>query len=96
MQARDYAKPEALNEPPQGDPVPPELRRQAILDALQGVELGAHDRRIVDWAANILDESTSRTIVSLMLRIRDATTIGLLDLAKHFEDQAKARVEHSR
>jgi hypothetical protein len=95
MQARDYVKPEALNEPPQGGPVPLGLRRQAILDALQGVELGAHDWQTVDWLAG-LDEPTSRTIVSLLLRVRDATNLGMLDLIKCLEDMAeKARLKHS-
>jgi hypothetical protein len=94
MRASDYAKAQPLEEPPEGEHVPVDLRRQAILDALRGAELGAHDRRIVDWMADRLDDSTSRTLVSLLLRVRDATTIGLLDLAKHLEDLAKTRLDH--
>ncbi len=95
MRASDYAKAQPLEEPPEGDPVPVDLRRQAILDALRGVKLGAYDQQIVNWAANTLDDPTNRVIVSLLLRVRDAATLGMMALIERIEDRAKkARLEH--
>jgi hypothetical protein len=46
-------------------------RRMALMEALAGVELGAYDKRVMDWLAQ--DEvSTVATVVSLILRARDA------------------------
>jgi hypothetical protein len=43
----------------------------ALLDeALDGVELGAYDRRIVDWAKQMWDQPTMVTIASLIQRAR--------------------------
>lgn len=43
----------------------------ALLDeALEGVELGAYDRRIVDWAKQTWDQPTMVTIASLIQRGR--------------------------
>jgi hypothetical protein len=52
---------------------PVDERRAALVAALVGVQLGAYDRRIVDWLAR--DEvSTVATVVSLILRVREAAT----------------------
>ncbi len=64
MRAIDYVKAQPFNEPPEGDPVPADLRREAILDALRGVELGAYDQQTVYWVVNMLDAPMSRVIVS--------------------------------
>ncbi|MGH3754888.1 MAG: hypothetical protein ACRDRP_19760 [Pseudonocardiaceae bacterium] len=49
----------------------PEERRTALLTALDGVELGAYDERILRWLA--ADEvSTVATVVSLLWRARHA------------------------
>ena len=45
------------------------LRREAFTAALAGVDLGAYDRRIVDWLVN-WDDPTCRTVVSLIWRAR--------------------------
>lgn len=46
-------------------------RLAALTDALAGVELGAHDRRILEWLTRWGD-STVGTLVSLLLRARAA------------------------
>lgn len=50
---------------------PVDERRAALLAALAGVQLGAYDRRIVDWLARG-EVSTVATVVSLIFRARDA------------------------
>jgi hypothetical protein len=44
-------------------------RVSALTEALEGVELGAHDRRIIEWLAD-WDVSTVGTIASLFIRAR--------------------------
>ena len=39
-------------------------------EALAGVDLGAYDRRIIEWMTNMLDQPTLVTIVSLIQRAR--------------------------
>jgi hypothetical protein len=95
MRASDYAKAQSLNEPPEGDHVSTGLRLQAILDALRDVELGAYDHQIVTCMANMLGDPAARTLVSLLLRVRDAGVLGMMTLVEHIEDRAKkARLEH--
>lgn len=49
----------------------PEIR--ALLDeALDGIELGAYDRRLVEWAKDMWDQPTMVTIASWILRARQA------------------------
>jgi hypothetical protein len=50
-----------------------EERRAALLAALEGVELGAYDRRILHWLSG-WDVPTAAAVVSLILRARDAAT----------------------
>jgi len=46
-------------------------RRKALLDqVLQGVELGAWDRRILDWLADYLDPPTSLVVLGMLQRAR--------------------------
>jgi len=52
---------------------PPEQRRAALLAALDGVELGAYDRRILTWLAG-WDVPTTATVISLLWRARHAAT----------------------
>lgn len=47
--------------------------RGALLQALDGVELGAYDRRIVDWIGG-WDVPTVAVVVSLLHRARAAST----------------------
>ena len=48
-------------------------RRKALLDqALQGVELGAWDRRILDWLADCLDTPTFLVVLGMLQRARQA------------------------
>jgi hypothetical protein len=47
----------------------PEERQRALLAALDGVELGAYDRRILHWLAR-WDVPTAATVVSLLWRAR--------------------------
>ncbi|GAA4701553.1 hypothetical protein [Phytohabitans rumicis] len=53
-----------------GGHVGPRLREMALRDALRGVELGGQDVRIVAWMVRFLDDSTLRTVVSLIERAR--------------------------
>jgi len=48
-----------------------EVRLAALAAALDGVELGDYDRRIVEWLAG-WDDPTCRTVVSLFWRARRA------------------------
>lgn len=41
-------------------------------EALAGIELGAYDRRIVEWAKGAWDQPTMVTLASLILRARQA------------------------
>lgn len=54
---------------PPGGYCPPEVRQEAFDAVLEGVETGAYDRRITAWLAG-LDDSTCRTIASLLWRCR--------------------------
>lgn len=52
--------------------LPTEEQRAAILAELSaaGVELGAYDRRIVDWMAQMMDWGTAATILGWVRRAR--------------------------
>lgn len=71
MSAADYAPIQRLDHQPPGRYSPPEVREAALRDALRGVELGAYDERIIRWLVG-WDDSTVRTIVSLIERARRA------------------------
>ncbi len=51
----------------------PEERQTALLAALEGVELGAYDRRVVRWLAG-WDVPTAATVISLLWRARHTAT----------------------
>ena len=51
----------------------PEQRRAALLAALDGVELGAYDQRLLTWLAG-WDVPTAATVISLLWRARHAAT----------------------
>jgi hypothetical protein len=70
---------------PLGGYCPPEVRQEAFVAVLEGVETGAYDRRIVEWLAQ-LDDSTCRTIASLMWRC----------LVAGAGDSARLRSAHGR
>jgi hypothetical protein len=61
--------------PIQRDPAGPFIdlqeRRALLLEVLDGVELGAYDRRIIDWLAG-WDTSTVLTVAGLLMRARRA------------------------
>jgi hypothetical protein len=48
---------------------PSEVRQEAFVAVLEGVELGAYDTQIVNWLTG-WDDPTCRTIASLMWRCR--------------------------
>jgi hypothetical protein len=50
-----------------------DLFRGELLAALDGVELGAYDRRIVDWLAG-WDGTTVATVCSWLVRARSAAS----------------------
>jgi hypothetical protein len=47
--------------------------RAALVTALQGVELGAYDERVLDWLAGC-DVPVVATVISLLCRVRKAAT----------------------
>ena len=57
---------------PLGGYWPPEVRLDAFSAVLEDVETGAYDHRIIAWLAQ-LDDTTCRTIASLMWRCRLAS-----------------------
>jgi hypothetical protein len=64
-----YVPPGPVEQPPGG--FRPAERRGALAHVLRGVELGAHDKRVVEWILQ-WDDSTIRTIASLIERARAA------------------------
>jgi len=46
--------------------------RAVFADALDGIDLGAYDRRIVDWLTN-LDQPTLAVLAGIIDRARDAS-----------------------
>jgi len=68
----DYAPAGPLDREPRGGYAEPEVREAALHAALRGVELGAYDERIVAWMVRLFDDSTMRTLVSLIERARQA------------------------
>ncbi|HUK73039.1 MAG TPA: hypothetical protein VLW50_30520 [Streptosporangiaceae bacterium] len=65
-----YAPVSPVEDPPNGY-AQPETRVAALRQALAGVPLGRYDLRIVHWLAG-WDDSTARTVVSLLHRARQA------------------------
>ena len=47
------------------------VRREAFAAVLEGVPLGAYDRRMIEWLVQ-LDDTTCRTLASVMWRCRVA------------------------
>jgi hypothetical protein len=66
-----YAPDGPLDSAPAGPFADPAERRAAFRSALVGVNLGEYDNRIIGWLCN-LDDPTCRTVVSLILRAREA------------------------
>jgi hypothetical protein len=73
MRAVGYAPPGPLDLPPGGGFVSKTGRLAALHDALDGVPLGRHEERILTWLAG-WDDETVRTVVSLIMRARAATS----------------------
>lgn len=65
-----------LDDEPDGPFLPEAARLALLVDALRGVDLGAHDERIVAWLARC-DSPTVRTVVSLLGRVRAVAPVGL-------------------
>jgi hypothetical protein len=55
---------------------PPEIRRKAFAAVLEGVLMGAHDKRMIEWLIG-WDDPTCRTIASMMHRCRLAGAANL-------------------
>ena len=67
-----YAPIGPLEKAPSGPLVTgPGPRRDAFTAALADVQLGTYDQRVIDWLCD-LDDSTCRTVVSLIWRARQA------------------------
>jgi hypothetical protein len=67
-----YAPAGPLEKTPSGPYNDPSKRHEAFAAALAGVELGTYDRCIIDWMCG-LDDSTCRTVISLIWRAREVT-----------------------
>jgi hypothetical protein len=76
-----YAPAGPLETSPGGPYADPSKRRIAFAGALNGVELGEYDERVISWLAG-LDDPTCRTLVSLIWRARKAAQAVVLDIAK--------------
>lgn len=68
--AAAYAPAVCLDTPPTGPDCLPFARTIALVDALAGVELGAHDLATLDRLGDSPDADV-RTLVSLILRARN-------------------------
>lgn len=65
-------------EPAHPGTYPSEEQRSAELDhALRGVATGSYDDRIAAWAVRTLDDSTLRTLMSWLERVRLAGAKGV-------------------
>jgi hypothetical protein len=91
MKAREYAPIERLDSAPIGPYVSPGQREEALSDALRGVDLGANDELIVGWLVRHLDNTTLRTLVSLIERARGAGMVHMLDIEASLADQARQK-----
>lgn len=91
MKAREYAPIERLDTAPVGPYVAPCQREEALSDALRGVDLGANDELIVGWLVRHLDNTTLRTLVSLIERARGAGMVHVLDIEASLADQARQK-----
>ncbi len=60
----------------------PGERRELLEATLAGVELGAYDRRILEWMVKTLDTATTLVIAGLIRRARDAGQAELEDLGE--------------
>jgi hypothetical protein len=67
----DYVPAGPLESRPGGGYRPAEVRREAFAKVLDGIPLGAYDRRVVEWLTD-LDDDTCRTLASVMWRCRAA------------------------
>jgi hypothetical protein len=92
MRAREYAPIERLETAPIGPYVPPGQREEALSDALRGVDLGANDELIVGWLVRHLDNTTLRTLVSLIERARGAGMVHVLDIEATLAKQARQQL----
>jgi hypothetical protein len=66
---RSYIPDGSIEAAPYHGYCPPEVRQEAFDAVLEGVEMGAYDRRIITWLAQ-WDDTTCRTIASLLWRCR--------------------------
>ncbi|HZO67771.1 MAG TPA: hypothetical protein VFB74_22465 [Kribbellaceae bacterium] len=70
MEINEYVSVGPLESEPPGGYVASPLREAALRDALRDVTLGAYDERIIGWMVGFFDDSTMRTVVSLIERAR--------------------------
>lgn len=68
-------------------------REELLADALRGVELGAHDERVVAWLARTLDVPTVLTVVSWLQRVRAE---GMVEVIAVEGELLRRRIEASR
>jgi len=64
-----------LTDRPSGLSLSSDACRTVLLDALSGIELGPWDERMIDWFVGC-DHDVLRTLVSLLVRVRDAGAAG--------------------
>ena len=73
MSAAGPGVPAGPVETPPGGFVPPAEQAEILAGVLAGIELGAWDRRVLEWMAG-LDASTVLTVASWIARSRAAGT----------------------
>jgi hypothetical protein len=69
--ATEYAPAGPIQTSPAAPFTEPDIRLNALITALRHVKLGSYDEEVLVWLSN-LDDPTCRTIVSLILRAREA------------------------
>jgi hypothetical protein len=60
------------NDPPTGPPVTLAQRREALIAAFRGVELGRYDSELIRTLADLLLDEPARALVSMIERVRGA------------------------
>jgi hypothetical protein len=68
VKAGEYVDAVRHDEPPAGPPVTLAQRREALLDAFRGVELGRYDSELIGTLADLLLDEPARGLVSLIER----------------------------
>lgn len=75
MKAYEYTDVRPHDDPPTGPPVTLAQRREAILAAFRGIDLGRYDSELIGTLADLLLDEPARALVSMIERVRNAGKI---------------------